>query len=168
MLYEGIFENITPQALSALVAATIHQGRPRDTYPKYVLRPIQELLRQAKRVVEHAREQEVMAGLESTIKQLDESMSAAIYEYANGCDFYRLNKFTSAAPGDFVRIARMTVQYLRHLERLLKDSDPQLSETAKTAVKQIYRGPVDVRAELGLNAQEFESSNTARTGEESE
>jgi superfamily II RNA helicase len=133
MLYEGIFEDITPEALSAVVAATIHQGRPRDTYPKYVLRPIQELLRQAKRVVEHARDQEVMSGLESTIKQLDESMSAAIYEYANGCDFYRLNKFTSAAPGDFVRIARMTVQYLRHLERLLKDSDPQLAETAKTA-----------------------------------
>jgi superfamily II RNA helicase len=168
MLYEGIFENIAPQALSALVAATIHQGRPRDTYPKYVLRPIQGLIRQAKRVVEHAREQEEMAGLRSTIKQLDESMSAAIYEYANGCDFYRLEKFTSAAPGDFVRIARMTVQYLRHLQRLLKDSDPQLAETAKMAVKQIYRGPVDVSAELGLNAQEFESTKTARTGEESE
>ena len=49
-----------------------------------------------------------------------------------------------------------------------KDSDPQLAETAKAAVKQIYRGPVDVRAELGLNAQEFESTKTARTGEESE
>lgn len=168
MLFEGIFEDIAPQALAALVAATIHQGRPRDTYPKYVLRPIQGLIRQAKRVVEYAREQEEMAGLKPTIKQLDESMSAAIYEYANGCEFYRLEKFTSAEPGDFVRIARMTVQYLRHLQRLLKDSDPQLAETAKMAVKQIYRGPVDVSAELGLNAQEFGSSKTARTGDESE
>jgi len=168
MLYEGIFEDIAPEALSAIVAATIHQGRPRDTYPTHVLRPIQGLFRQAKRVVDYAREQEELAGLAPTIKQLDESMSAAIYEYANGCDFYRLEKFTSAAPGDFVRIARMTVQYLRHLQRLLKDSDPKLAETAKRAVKQIYRGPVDVSAELGLNDQAFGSSKTARTGEESE
>jgi superfamily II RNA helicase len=168
MLYEGVFENITPEALAAIVAATIHQGRPRDSYPKYVLRPIQGQLRHAKRVVEYAREQEALAGLTPSIKQIDESMSAAIYEYAKGCDFARLEKFTTAAPGDFVRVARMTVQYLRHLQKLLAESDPQLTACAKKAIKKIYRGPIDVSAELGLSSQDFSSSKTARTGDESE
>lgn len=161
MLFEGVFEDITAEGLAAIIAATIHQGRPRDRYAKFVLRPISGNLYQAQKVIQNALLQEESVGLHTSIKQLDESMSAAIFMYAKGHDFQELERFTSAAPGDFVRIARMTVQYLRHLNKLLETQDPSLSKVALEAIKSIYRGPVDVHAELGL-------SKTARTGEASQ
>lgn len=150
MLFEGVFEGIDAPSLCGLLGAVIHEGRRRDTFPRQALRPMKGVLRHAKEVVQQAIERETDCGLAGSLKQLDESMSPAIYEYAMGRPFTELARFTSAAPGDFVRVARMTVQYLRHLHKLLEESDPRLTETITEAIECLYRGPIDVRAELGL------------------
>ncbi len=150
MLFEGVFEDVEAPALCGLIAAVIHEGRRRDEYWRNALRPMRGLLRRASSVIRYAIERETDCGLAGSLKQLDESMSPAIYEYAKGRPFHDLGRFTSAAPGDFVRIARMTVQYLRHLHKVVVESDPKLAETMLEAVECLYRGPIDVRAELGL------------------
>jgi superfamily II RNA helicase len=150
LLYEGVFEDIDPPALCGLIAAVIHEGRRRDEYWRNALRPMRGTLRHAKRVIDYAIDREVDCALSASIKQIDEAMSPAIYEYAMGRPFPELARFTNAAPGDFVRVARMTVQYLRHMQKLVGDSHPDLAETTGTAIECLYRGPIDVRAELGL------------------
>ncbi|MFK5955037.1 MAG: DEAD/DEAH box helicase [Planctomycetota bacterium] len=150
MLYEGVFEDIDAPALCGLIGSVIHEGRRRDEYPRQALRPMKGFLNHAARVIDYAIERETDCGLVGSLKQIDPSMSPAIYEYAMGRPFTELSRFTSAAPGDFVRVARMTVQYLRHLYKLLGDSDPRLTATIDEAVACLYRGPIDVRAELGL------------------
>ena len=150
MLFEGVFEDIDAPALCGLLAAVIHEGRRRDEYWRNALRPMRGFLKHAKRVVDYAVEREVDCGLSASLKKLDESMSPAIFEYARGRPFEELERFTSSAPGDFVRVARMTVQYLRHLHKVVQESDPTLAETVTEAIECLYRGPIDVRAELGL------------------
>lgn len=154
LLYAGILDDADPPALCGLIAAVIHEGRRGEEFWRNALRPMRGLLRQASEVVEKAREAEADAGLTPTIRPLDEAMTPAIYEYALGRPFEDLARFTSAAPGDFVRIARMTVQYLRHLGKVVREGDPQLAARLGEAVSCLYRGPVDVREELGLRRDE--------------
>jgi len=170
LLYEGVFEDIEPAALCGLIAAVIHESRRREEFWRNALRPMRGTLRHAQRVIDHARDLEEAAGISPTVKSLDEAMSPAIYEYAQGRRFEDLGRFTNAAPGDFVRVARMTVQYLRHLMKVVKDGDPQLHAIAEEAVNNLYRGPIDVRAELGLGMTEGEqhAKEDAAASEESD
>ncbi|TAH36352.1 MAG: DEAD/DEAH box helicase [Planctomycetota bacterium] len=154
LLFEGLFEDCDAPALCGLVAAVIHESRRRDEFWRNALRPMRGLLRRAKEVIDNALETERAVGLDASLKQIDEAMTPAIYAYAEGRDFEELARFTSAAPGDFVRAARMTVQYLRHLRKVAELSDPRLAALCSESIDAIYRGPVDVRAELGLRRDE--------------
>jgi len=154
LLYEGILEQAEAPALGGLVAAVVHESRRREEYWRNALRPMRGLLRNAGRVLESAVETEVSHGLVPSVRQLDEGMVPAIYEYACGRPFAELGDYTNAAPGDFVRTARMVVQYLRHLHNAAKESSPALAETCLEAVECLYRGPIDVRAELRLGEED--------------
>lgn len=154
LLYAGVFAEAEAPQLCGLISAVIHEGRRGEEFWRNALRPLRGLLRQAADVIERAREAEADAGLTPTLKPLDEAMAPAIYEYAMGRPFEELARFTSAAPGDFVRNARMTVQYLRHLRKVSLESDPLLAERLAEAILCLYRGPVDVREELGLRRDE--------------
>ena len=153
LLFEGVFDEAEPDALCALIAGVIHEGRRRETFDRQAVKPIRHLLRRADRVIENAAEMEMAAGLQPSLKRFDIGMCPAIYSYARGCDFEELDQYTNAAGGDFIRIARMTVQYLRHLRKMcLKGGADELAERLETAVRLLYRGPVDVSAELGLES----------------
>ena len=156
LLYSGVLEQCEAPELAAMLAAVIYESRRRDEYWRDALRPMRGLLSQADQVLATAQEMEVAQGLEPSIKQLDEAMSPAILEYAGGRPFRELGQYTNAAPGDFVRCARLVVQYLRHMHRLAADKAPEFQVLCMKAVDGLYRGPVDVRAELGLedNAEE--------------
>ncbi len=156
LLYAGILEQCEAPELCAMLAAVIYESRRRDEFWRNALRPMRGLLRQANHVLSDAQDMEVAQGLAPSVKQLDEAMSPAILEYAMGRPFRELGDFTNAAPGDFVRCARLVVQYLRHLHRLAEGKAPDLQATCLDAIECIYRGPVDVRAELGLDEDEEE------------
>lgn len=149
-LYEGIFQDLDPASLCGLIAAVIHESRRREEFWRNALRPMRGTLRRAQRTIDRARELEEAAGMDPSLKCLDEAMTPAVYEYALGRRFEDLGRFTNAAPGDFVRVARMTVQYLRHLLKVVQEADPVLASTVDEAIGCLYRGPIDVRAELGL------------------
>jgi ATP-dependent RNA helicase HelY len=154
LLYQGVFAEADAPALCGLVSAVLHEGRRGEEFWRNALRPMRGLLRRAAGVIETAREAEVAAGLAPSLKLLDEAMAPAVYEYAMGRPFEEIGRFTSAAPGDFVRVARMTVQYLRHLRKVAGAGDEDLARRLDEAVSLLYRGPVDVRQELGLRRDE--------------
>lgn len=156
LLFEGVLAECDAQQLCGLVAAVIYESRRGDEYWRNALRPMKGVLRQANRVLERAVELETDQGLSGSLKMLDEAMAPAIFEYAGGRPFRELGDYTSALPGDFVRCARLVVQYLRHLARASEDSDPTFREVCLDAVECLYRGPVDVRAELGLRDEDVE------------
>ncbi|MHC4839192.1 MAG: hypothetical protein ACYTF3_13610, partial [Planctomycetota bacterium] len=143
------------------IAAVIHESRRREEFWRNALRPMRGTLRRAQRTIDRARELEEAAGMDPSLKCLDEAMTPAVYEYALGRRFEDLGRFTNAAPGDFVRVARMTVQYLRHLLKVVREADPVLASTVDEAIGCLYRGPIDVRAELGLGSPDPEQEEGA-------
>lgn len=154
MLFEGIFDDADPPSLCGLVTAVLYESRRREGFWRNALRPMRGLLRRTQHAIDYALSMEAAAGLPPSLKQIDEAMSGAAFEYASGREFDELQRFTEAASGDVVRAFRMTVQYLRHLRKVTRNSYPELSERFAKAVDCIYRGPVDVRAELGLGEDE--------------
>ncbi len=157
MLFEGVFEDTDAPALCGLLAAVLYESRRREEFWRNALRPMRGHLRRAREVIDYAREMEAAAGLTPSLKQIDEAMTPAIYAYARGKPFEELGRYTSAAPGDFVRAARMVVQYLRHLRKATAESDRAMATLCEEAVECLYRGPVDVRLELGLGQGEEEA-----------
>jgi superfamily II RNA helicase len=151
LLYEGIFEQCSAAQLCALIAAVIYESRRRDEYWGRSLRPMRGILKRAEDVLDQAQVIEVKQGLAASVKSLDLAMSPAIFEYADGRPFRDLGDYTNSAPGDFVRCARLVVQYLRHLARATESDNPDFQMLCLKAVEGLYRGPVDVRAELGLD-----------------
>ncbi len=151
LLYAGVFDEADPPQLCALLGAVIYEGRKRDEFPPRAVRPFRDIIRRAQTVIQHAQDTEVDCGLAGTLTGLDIGMSPALYEYAMGASFQDLGRYTTAAPGDFVRIARMVVQYLRHLQSICEKDHAELHESLDLAIACLYRGPVDVRAELGLD-----------------
>ncbi len=155
LLFEGVLADADPPSLAGLVAAVVHESRRREEFWRNALRPMRGLLRRAQAAIERAQKTETDCGLAPTVRSIDEAMVPAIWEYANGRPFEELGKFTSAAPGDFVRTTRMVVQYLRHLAIVAKEgADENLASTCGDAVACLWRGPVDVRRELGLREEE--------------
>ena len=162
LLFEGVLDQADPPALCGLVAGVIHESRRREEFSSHALKPMRGLLRSARRAINYANEMEVAAGLQGSLKNIDEAMVPAIYEYATGRTFEDMGRFTNAAPGDFVRVARMVVQYLRHLQKVCRQSGmDKLHDCAGEATKLIYRGPVDVRAELGLSKSDSDAISSA-------
>lgn len=156
LLFEGVLSQCDAAELCGLVTSVIYESRRGAEYWRNALRPLKSVLRQSARVLERAQACEVDQGLVATVKSLDEAMTPAIYQYASGRPFRDLGEYTNATPGDFVRCARLVVQYLRHLARASEESDPQFHTTCLDAVECLYRGPVDVRAELGLRDEDVE------------
>ncbi len=154
LLFEGILDEADPPALAGLVAAVLHEGRRGEEFWRNALRPMRGLLRRAAQTIERARDVEVDCGLAASLKPLDEAMTPAVYEYALGRPFDELDRFTNAAPGDVIRTMRMTVQYLRHLRKVAADGGMPLVDALDEAIACLWRGPVDVRAELGLPDEE--------------
>lgn len=154
LLFEGILHRADPPSLAAVVAAVIHEGRRGERFWRGGLRPFLPLIRAGDRAVSSAIDSEVSVGLEPTIKPLDVGMSPAMYAWAEGATFEELERYTSAAAGDFVRVARMTVQYLRHLRKAVKDDPDRLGDRLTEAITLVQRGPVDARKELGVSMTE--------------
>jgi len=150
LLYDGVLQEAEAPALCGLVAAVVHESRRREEYCQNAIRPMRGLLRRASHILDAVAETEVSHGLAASFRKIDEGMVPAVFEYAKGTPWRELGDFTNAAPGDFVRTARMVVQYLRHLQNVSQESTPDFSETCAEAVECLYRGPVDVRAELRL------------------
>jgi superfamily II RNA helicase len=76
-------------------------------------------------------------------------LSGPVQWWAEGEDFEYVLSKTTLAPGDLVRVLRMTIQMLRQAEHALAREDP-VARTLREARQRIDRGVVDARRQLEL------------------
>ena len=79
----------------------------------------------------------------------DFGVAGPVQLWAEGMDFDRVLARTSLAPGDLVRLLRMTIQMLRQVEHALAAEDPT-REALRAARELIDRDVVDARRQLEL------------------
>jgi len=154
LLFEGILEKADPAQLCGVVGAIFHEGRRREKWPTDGLRPMRTIFQKARLVLDRTLDAELEVGLHGSLTSLEPGMSPALHAYSQGKDFRDLERYTSASPGDFVRVARIVVQSLRHLRKATAEDWPELADLCSTAINSIWRGPVDVKAELGLSDED--------------
>jgi superfamily II RNA helicase len=104
-------------------------------------------MRAVRRAIDDIVEAELVLGIREVSKPADFRIASAAWAWADEAPFERLERFTSAAPGDLVRCFRMAVQLLRECADALPPRDP-LRRRLRGAITRLYRGEVDAERQL--------------------
>jgi len=97
--------------------------------------------------IEKIRKKEEKLGIDLPLKELDIRLSAAIYEWSNGCTFDELSDYTNSPPGDLVRYFRLTSDLLRQIRRTVSRDDA-LFDKINLCISKINRDVVDAERQL--------------------
>jgi len=145
LYYKGSFNDCPVNQLPVILAGLItEEGRKkRKNIPTLDIR----LRFDAEKVIYSLRKQELRYQINSPIPELDLSLAAPVYAWANGCTLSELLSF-GVPEGDLIRILRMTVQLLRTLQDRIDDQN--VADKMHEALLLINRDVVDAQAELSV------------------
>jgi superfamily II RNA helicase len=99
----------------------------------------------AEGVIHKLRTKEIRHTIDSPIRELDFTLAAPVFAWANGCTLSELESF-GVPEGDLVRVLRMTVQLLRTLRDAIPD--PFIADRLHDSLVLVNRSVVDAQAEL--------------------
>jgi superfamily II RNA helicase len=88
-------------------------------------------------------------GLADLTRGPDFGLSGIVQRWAEGEEFDAVLSRTSLAPGDLVRVLRMSIQMLRQAYHALPGADP-VARTLREARLRLDRDVVDARRQLEL------------------
>ena len=142
LYYSRSFEECTAQQLPVVLAAIItEESRSRKNAPvsNFILKF------DAEKVIHKLRMKEIRNNITMPIREMDFSLAAPVYAWANGCTLKELEGF-GVPEGDLVRVLRMTIQLLRTLRD--KVPDTYLADRFHESLLLVNRDVVDAQAQL--------------------
>ena len=134
--------------MAMLFAAMVYESRPHDASERPT-RPLKGIAVPFARHMEAFAAEEAAFGVEPTIRPPDFGIAGPVQAWAEGMDFEGVLARTSLAPGDVVRVLRMTIQMLRQVRHALDPNDPTVA-VLYDAQERIDRDVVDARRQLEL------------------
>lgn len=142
LYYSRSFDECTAQQLPVVLAALItEESRGRKNAPVSSVR----LTFEAEKVIHKLRMKEIKHQISMPIREMDFSLAAPIFAWANGCSLKELESF-GVPEGDLVRVLRMTIQLLRTLRDKIPDTF--LADKFHEALMLVNRDVVDAQAQL--------------------
>lgn len=147
--YEGgwLFRCGPVQAVM-LFAAIVYESRPADQSAP----PTRHLKGLAVPFTQHMEafaKHEAKCGVKPGTRGPDFGLAGPVQRFAEGMGFDEVLDFTTLAPGDLVRVLRMTIQLLRQTAHALPSGDP-VAGTLHEARNLIDRDVVDAKRQLEL------------------
>jgi superfamily II RNA helicase len=142
LYYSRSFDDLDPSQICVVLASVVSEERPNR---RRVVTSDISVDFFAKKVIAKLRRLEMKFSIATPIRELDFSMAAPVFAWANGCSLPQLEAF-GAPEGDLVRLLRMTIQLLRSFRDALED--PIISERMQQALVLINRDVVDAQAQL--------------------
>jgi superfamily II RNA helicase len=142
LYYTRSFEECSAAQLPVVIGALItEESRSRKA------RPVSDIKMRfsAEGVIHRLRNREIKHEIDSPVRELDFSLAAPVFAWANGCSLMELESF-GVPEGDLIRILRMTVQLLRTLRD--KIPDPYIADRLHESLLLVNRDVVDAQAEL--------------------
>ncbi len=142
LYYSRSFDECSASQLPVMIAALItEESRSRNA------RPISDVKMRfhAEGVIHKLRAKEIRHNIDTPVRELDFSLAAPVFAWANGCTLPELESF-GVPEGDLVRVLRMTVQLLRTLRDTIPD--PFIADRLHESLLLVNRGVVDAQAEL--------------------
>jgi superfamily II RNA helicase len=156
----GLLDDISDEELAMVLCSICYESKKGYRYRTPEDGRFRWLRRTAYRLVERITRKEREVGLEGETRDLDFRLSGALLAWMRGSDFTRLERYTSADPGDVVRFFRMTIQILRNTLSLA--DDPALRRKIRRAIEKINRDEVDAERQLRLGGDVPEEVFAAR------
>ena len=147
-LEQGWVHRCDPVQLAMLFSAMIYEPRRFDESARPT-RPLKGIAVPFGMHMEAFAAAEAAHGVSTPTRGPDFGLAGPVQFWAEGTDFDRVIARTSLAPGDFVRVLRMTIQMLRQVEHALSAEDPT-REALHRARELIDRDVVDARRQLEL------------------
>jgi superfamily II RNA helicase len=142
LYFSRSFEDVSVEQLPVILAAIITEesrGRKKTVASSVRLRFA------AEKVIHKLRMKEIRFNILMPIREMDFSLAAPVFAWANGCSLAELSGF-GVPEGDLVRVLRITVQLLRTLRDKIPDTF--LSDNFHEALLLINRDVVDAQAQL--------------------
>jgi len=142
LYFSRSFEDVSVEQLPVILAAIITEesrGRKKAVASSVRLRFA------AEKVIHKLRMKEIRFNILMPIREMDFSLAAPVFAWANGCSLAELSGF-GVPEGDLVRVLRITVQLLRTLRDKIPDTF--LSDNFHEALLLINRDVVDAQAQL--------------------
>ena len=142
-LRSGLWDDLTPAELAAVVSALVHETRrPDDVGPPVPTGPVQAALREMARVWERLSRAESEQGL-SFLREPDPGFAWAAWRWASGAALDQvLVDDQEMTAGDFVRSCKQLVDLLGQVADVAALGGSPLRRTARQAVEAVRRGVV--------------------------
>ena len=137
-----------PVQAAMLFAAMVYESRPADVSAKPT-RSLKGIQVPFEMHMEAWAAQEKAKGLRDLTRPPDFGIAGPVQRWAEGATFDEVLEHTTLAPGDFVRVLRMTIQLLRQAHHALPPGDPCV-DVLREAQHLIDRDVVDARRQLEL------------------
>jgi len=131
-----------------LFASIAYEARPADECDPPV-RGLRKILGPFRDRVAQFRDTERWAGVVNEVRLPEPLITGVAEAWAEGERFEVLESMCTMAPGDIVRIFRMTIQLLRQMFHAIPRGDP-IQEVLKEAITRIDRDVVDAKRQLEL------------------
>ena len=131
-----------------LFASIVYEARPADEADPPT-RSMKGILHPFRDQMEQFRAAERAAGILDPVRSAEPMITGLAQAWAEGEDFATLESMGTMAPGDLVRIFRMTIQLLRQTFHAIPRGDPA-QEVLKDAITRLDRDVVDAKRQLEL------------------
>ena len=152
LFFGGHFERLNEDQINVLVMAILFESKKDEWFTKLKDKGIKRILSKAKSEVEFIRQCELKHNIADLTPQLDDSFSAAMLAWSQGCKFQDLRNYTSLAEGDIVRAFRNAIDLLRQMRRALREH-PTLYSRINGCIDRIKRDVVDAERELRMDTE---------------
>ncbi|HVG94405.1 MAG TPA: DEAD/DEAH box helicase [Planctomycetota bacterium] len=147
--YEGGFLSKCDAVEAAMLFASIvYEARPADEADPSI-RPLKGIWQPLRERLDRFRAAERRAGLAETIRTVEPLIFGLAEAWAEGEDFAVLESMGNLAPGDLVRVFRMTIQIMRQVVHAVPAGDP-VRAILEEAITRVDRDVVDARRQLEL------------------
>jgi superfamily II RNA helicase len=148
LLFSGVLDKMDLHQLAQTFAALIHEER-RRAEPRSARREAGALMNEATEAVRRFVAIEVLQGVQTTIKEPDWGIAAAVDCWSRGGTVEDLERLAHTDAGDVVRTLRMAIQMMRQV-RMTVGKGQQLAARLEEAIVAINRDVVDAKRQFEL------------------
>lgn len=141
IILSGLLDNLDPAQLASIVCALVNDSNRENKFSRLSVSPqVRSILNEIQHLGKQVYHLQAKYHIDTALI-LNPVASGLIEAWTNGTSWDHLIRSTNIDEGDLVRIIRRTADILRQLSRI--DQLPSvLSDTARIALKGLYRDPV--------------------------
>ncbi|KAK9370626.1 rRNA-processing arch domain-containing protein [Lipomyces kononenkoae] len=142
MIFNGIFNDLTPEQIAALLSCFVFQEKSKETpkMPAELAKPLRDLKDTARRIANVSRESKLEISEEDYVEGFKSSLMEVVYSWAQGATFAQICKMTDVYEGSLIRMFKRLEELLRQMVQAAKViGNEDLETKMETAMEKIRR-----------------------------